>query len=718
MKLGLRIYINFAMVLIFSVAMGMVGQWGNDNSKDAALNVEKEFLPMLDVLTDLERGLRSAAYEVRGYINSGDEKFIDQAKEQLAQVHAQLKRSKELGQNAKNLGDFGSQIEKIETEVKNYDALVLETKEDIARSRSLMKNAAEDGAKISDAAVSLAAKAKNIKTDSTEVEEAKVQLIEDMTELTREISTIASQIWLAVFDNKPEALKELSSRGESKAGSVSSLGASLKNEEVNKQLQEMKRLLTAWGAVIKQLCEINVELKDTHSRRQLIADKIFSMISSASDSGMTEANEAVKGTVKVVQNSTLWLWGFMALSAATGIIIAWLLTRSITKPVGSAVEMAEAIRQGDFSGRLKLTRSDEIGVMGRELDSMADKLENVAKVAQRIAGGNLAVDVELASDKDSLGKALSTMTGSLNEIIGRINDASAQVAAGAGQVSDASQSLSQGATEQAASLEEISSSMTEIGSQTKANAENASQANKLAASARNAAQSGSSRMEEMMTAMSQIQSSSKEIVKIVKVIDDIAFQTNLLALNAAVEAARAGRHGKGFAVVAEEVRNLAARSAKAARETAEGIASSMDKVENGMKVATHTVEALKEIAEEVTKVNDLVGEIAAASNEQAQGISQISIGLSQVDSVTQQNTAHAEETASAAEELSSQSAELRQMLSRFTLRSQRQSEEMHTPVEQSDFELPQKTESWGKSSSSQPNPEDIIALDDHEFGRY
>jgi methyl-accepting chemotaxis protein len=227
--------------------------------------------------------------------------------------------------------------------------------------------------------------------------------------------------------------------------------------------------------------------------------------------------------------------------------------------------------------------------------------------------------------------------------------------------------MSQGATEQASSLEEITSSINEIAAQTRQNAENASLANRLAGEARESAEKGNGQMSQMVGAMQEINASSQSISKIIKVIDEIAFQTNLLALNAAVEAARAGRHGKGFAVVAEEVRSLAARSAKAARETAEMIEGSAKKVEGGMHIASLTAEALKQIVAAAARVSDLVAEIAASSNEQAQGVAQISTGLGQIDQVTQQNTAHAEESASAAEELSSQSIMMLQLIGTFKL---------------------------------------------------
>ncbi len=382
--------------------------------------------------------------------------------------------------------------------------------------------------------------------------------------------------------------------------------------------------------------------------------------------------------------------------------LLYLNIRAIVSPLDRTVLMIREMARGHLDSRLSMQRSDEIGQMADSMDSLVETLQHdVQGAIQKLAAGDMRFNITPKDEDDAIGNALQQAGNDLNELIGGLQIAAAQIARGAFQVSEGSQSLSQGATQQASSLEEISSSMAEISSQTKTNAENANLGNQLVNQVKDAANKGNNQMQAMVDSMAEINEAGQNISKIIKVIDEIAFQTNLLALNAAVEAARAGKHGKGFAVVAEEVRNLAARSAKAAQETAELIEGSVQKTVNGTEIANQTSLALQEIVNGVTKVTDLVGEIAAASNEQSHGIAQVNTGLDQIDKVTQQNTANSEESAAAAEELSKQAAQLRSKLSHFVLKNQ------HAEIDKMALKPKPPRETGPENVII---PEDIIAL--------
>ena len=248
---------------------------------------------------------------------------------------------------------------------------------------------------------------------------------------------------------------------------------------------------------------------------------------------------------------------------------------------------------------------------------------------------------------------------SIVHVVEGLTDSSDQVASASGQVSSASQSLAEGAAEQAASIEETSSSLEEMSSMTKQNADNAGQADGLMKDTNQVIVRANESMSELTTSMGEISKANEETQKIIKTIDEIAFQTNLLALNAAVEAARAGEHGAGFAVVAEEVRNLAMRSADAAKNTSDLIEGTVTKTRDGSELVSRTNEAFSEVSTSSSKVGELVAEIAAASNEQAQGIGQVNIAVTEMDKVTQSNAANAEESASASEEMNTQAEQMK-----------------------------------------------------------
>ena len=302
------------------------------------------------------------------------------------------------------------------------------------------------------------------------------------------------------------------------------------------------------------------------------------------------------------------------------------------------------------------------------IDKQVQELKDVQRTVAAIAGGDLSeADLRVDGNDEIAQLAADTnaMKNSMKEILVNISGSAEQVAGGAKNISDSSVMLSQGAAEQASSVEELSASIAEIASQTKSNADSADKANEITEVTQTHAREGNEDMATMLKAMEEINASSNNISKIIKVIDEIAFQTNILALNAAVEAARAGQHGKGFAVVAEEVRNLAARSAKAAKETTDMIESSIAKVNDGRAVARQTADKLETIVGNISEVAELVASIAKASKEQSMAIEQINQGVLQVSQVVQANSATSEQSASASEELSMQAELLNEAVKKF-----------------------------------------------------
>ncbi|CUK06787.1 Serine chemoreceptor protein [Achromobacter sp. 2789STDY5608615] len=391
------------------------------------------------------------------------------------------------------------------------------------------------------------------------------------------------------------------------------------------------------GRYVKSFQGVGALLKSNErdAARQRLLEETLPLLDSLQDRVVeisriqsAEMVDAGADSQRVIDNAGMLNLILSAMAVVLGGLFAWRVSKSITAPLAQAVSVAETVARGDLGQPIHAVTRDETGRLLHALRDMQDKLAGAVRT---------------------------------------IRAGSETISSAAGQIAVGNTDLSSRTEEQAASLEETAASMEELASTVKQNADNARQANQLAASASEVAQRGGAVVSAVVSTMGDISASSRKISEIVSVIDGIAFQTNILALNAAVEAARAGEQGKGFAVVAGEVRSLAQRSAQAAREVKTLIEASVSKVAEGANHAENAGTTMQEVVASVKRVTDIMGEIAAASQEQASGIEQVNRAVSQMDEVTQQNAALVEEAAAAAGSMQDQAHALVRAVGVFRL---------------------------------------------------
>ncbi len=596
MKLGTKIGFGFGLLICIAMALGGIATWCMLSvSKDTGILANIK-VPQATMANGLESSSLNTMYQARGYIYSEEKGFLDNAMNNLGQMKKFVNDGKA---DAEKFHDkaLSEKMVKAETQVLEYEKALNET---VGKTDELTKCRTGLGA----------AAERYMKACDMFLENQTKIYNEELAQVFGE-KTAGGDTGKVTQDGVKERFAKIAISND-----ILDLGDKLRMQTWRAiALRDMKSFQETKGKINDIFAKID-ELKKITKQENHLKE-------------LEECSNGVKDYAKCMDD-------FIGL---------WASREEINKHRGT---VAQAILDGAkevAETAMKDTTVISVGA-ARSLSS-ASYIMIIGLIAALVIGVVVAIVL------------VHSIVKPISRIIEGLNDGADQVSSASSQVSAASQSLAEGATEQAAGLEETSSSLEEMSSMTKQNADNAQQANHLAGDARKAAENGTSAVGKMTSAIDDIHKSSNETAKIIKVIDEIAFQTNLLALNAAVEAARAGEAGKGFAVVAEEVRNLAQRSAEAAKNTSSMIEQSVNNAKAGVVISAEVSKVLGEIATGIAKTSDLVNEIAAASQEQAQGVDQINKAISQMDKVTQQNAAAAEESASASEELNTQAGSMK-----------------------------------------------------------
>jgi methyl-accepting chemotaxis protein len=492
------------------------------------------------------------------------------------------------------------------------------------------------------------------------------------------------------------------------------------------------------------------------------------------EKSMNESGDIIQ---KAIDNAVTSVIISFVLGLIIAVVFAVIITKMITLPLSRCVDVANNLSRGNTNVEINVDSEDETGILSSAMQGMVRSIkmmyDDTIHLSEEAVAGRLKTRADVRKHEGDYAKIVKGLNDTLDAIVNPMNEAMKvmdklahkdltarvtgnyrgdlntfkddinlaaqnledaliqvdmaveQISAASGEISSGSQVLAEATSEQASSLEEISASLEEINSLTGNNADNAKSGLKLADQAVIAVDEGNSAMEKMNKAMESILKSSQETGKIIKTIDEIAFQTNLLALNAAVEAAHAGDAGKGFAVVAEEVKNLALRSAEAAKNTNVLIEEAGHNSETGSRIVEQVTKSFSEMKEQFNKVKSIVNEISASSDEQAHGVNQISTGVGEMNRVTQQNAANAEESASAAEELNSQAAELKSMVNSFNLSKKSGGSNYHRSPQPSQSNhndrRTQKQIPHKKPTGYEVKPENVLPLDsfdDDSFGDF
>ena len=703
MKLGTKIGSGFGSLIVIALLLGSIAIFNMRGVAVEATKLANEYVPEVTIASEISTTSNRIMYAMRGYGFTEDENFYKDAQSEMKTLETKIGKGDDLAKSAINLIKLKDQLAGIKAAVEQYKEAMLLSKQYIDALKSGREKLQNNAATYMDNSAIFLQNMNNAFKADLESRQEKIKLVTSLVEAGSEVR-VANFKGQANNDHamihkaiekldtiKPvinNLMKTVKSEDDIRRMDMMLSSASEYQDAMKSFLNEVKKgTSSADTAAIAQskiamdknavgyvsVCNEFLANQQTKLTRDM-TERIFK-IASANDIIDLGNDTRIKVNQSQVKRDPQILIEGEKNFIKIGEKIKAL--REITRQQTNLDQISAVENAGKSYQQTMLiflsdwTKLQEIGIKRTAIGN------DVLKACEELAEAGMDQTTSISNDAmTSLNRSSTIMimglvvalvigiflafyitvsiTRPIRRVIEGLTLGSQQVASASGQVSSASQSLAEGSSQQAASIEETSSSLEEMSSMTKQNSENASQADLLMKEANVVVKKANESMNQLTSSMEDISKASDETSKIIKTIDEIAFQTNLLALNAAVEAARAGEAGAGFAVVAEEVRNLAMRSAEAAKNTANLIEGTVTKVRDGSNLVTKTSEAFIQVATSSAKVGELVGEIAAASREQSTGIQQVNIAVSEMDKVIQQNAANAEESASASEEMNAQ----------------------------------------------------------------
>jgi len=637
LKLGGKIGGGFGLLILIALVLGGLAVWNMSAAARNSRTLAQEYIPEVVVASDIERNYQLFMFDMRGYAMSGRRELYDLAQGHAKRVKKALEDAKELAAKSEHLATLRDTANNLTATLNQYEGLVAKTVDvDAAIDASRDRMDANATQFIDNAYGFQKSQIQKLDGETGAVDAARLRERQRKVNVINDVIDLGNFIRIANFKGQAardtKMVREATGNFDKIRKLIEDIRPLVHQERNLQELANVDKAAGAYRLAIEEYLKNWEALQDLTRQRERVANQLVALVQQVSQAGIDNTRRL---SLEAESSLTMSNWVMVAglvVALLLGVVVALLITRSIVNPVRATVDAVGQAAKGDFSfsvDQKMLSRGDELGDMLRDVDKMAE---------------NLSV------------------------VVTESTAAAETVATSAGEISQGNQDLSERTQQQASAIEETASSIEEMTSSVKQNAGNSQQANELARRTATMAVQGGEVVQRTVGAMAAVTESSKKISDIINVVNEIAFQTNLLALNAAVEAARAGEAGRGFAVVAGEVRNLAGRSAAAAKEIQALITDSVAKVEQGNELVAESGVLLKEIIGNVQNVADTVAEITAASQEQASGIDEINRAVTQMDEAVQQNAALVEEAASASENMAAAAEQLRSQMRQFKVR--------------------------------------------------